>query len=479
MNRGEEILSMLAAGEGQTVEFKSSFNAEVIETLVAFANANGGNVVIGINRNNTIVGVEINPESGQQWINEVKSKTQPSIVPDFEVHSIENKTVAILSVGEYPIKPVALKGRCFRRIANSNHLMNVDEVANMRFRTFNTSWDSYFTNQHSLEDVSFEKVEHFINEMNRHRDIPVTDEPLTVLRKFELVKDGMPSNACFLLFAGIDIFQSTISAGRFADPITIKDSVTIRSDLFSQIRLIMEFIIKQINKAIILTGALQHEERWQYPLNAVREIVVNMVVHRNYQDSNDSIIKIYNDRIEFFNPGKLLEPLTIDRLLTGEYSSVIRNKNIAAIFKEAGMMEKYGSGISRILISFKKHGLKAPVFENFQHGFRVTIFAENETSNSKGDEYSTPNTDKQTGGQTSGQTGSQTGDQTIFTGHLTAPQKEVLELIFQNNRITRKELAGKLGKSESAIQKNINLLKSKKLIKRIGGDFGGYWEVNN
>jgi ATP-dependent DNA helicase RecG len=214
-----------------------------------------------------------------------------------------------------------------------------------------------------------------------------------------------------------------------------------------------------------------HEERWQYPLNAIREIVINMIIHRNYQDTNDSIIKIYDNRIEFFNPGNLLPPLTIEKLLIGEYSSVVRNANIAAIFKEAGVIEKYGSGIQRILISFKKYGMKAPVFENFQHGFKVTVFSGNET----------PFIEKVglNESMTGGQTGGQTCGQTIRIDLLSEAQNEVLELIKQNNRITRKMLAGMLGKSESAIQKHINLLKSKMLLKRIGGDFGGYWEVND
>lgn len=378
MNKPVEILKLIESGEGQNLEFNSSFNAEVIETLVCFANTSGGKVIIGINGKHEFSGLKMNAESGQAWVNEIKTKTQPSLMPDFETYFIDKKHVAVLSVHEYPIKPIAVKGRCFKRIGNSNHLMSIQEVADMQLRTFNTSWDNYVTHQYSMDEISLEKVSRFINEANRTREISITDEPLTVLKKLELISEARPTNACLLLFTGIELFQLTVMAGRFSDPVSIKDSATIRSDLFSQIGLIMDFIKKHINKEFIITGEPQHEERWQYPLNAVREIVINMIVHRNYQDPNDSIIKIYNDRIEFFNPGKLMEPLTIDRLLSGEYSSVVRNKNIAAIFKEAGLIEKYGSGIQRILLSFKQYGLNAPVFQDFQHGFRVVIYARTE-----------------------------------------------------------------------------------------------------
>jgi len=124
----------------------------------------------------------------------------------------------------------------------------------------------------------------------------------------------------------------------------------------------------------IITGEPQREERLDYPLEAIREVVINMVVHRDYRDSGDSIIKIFDDRIEFFNPGKLYDDLTIEKLLSGNYSSRSRNRAIAKIFKEAGIIEKYGSGIARIRKECKAYEIKEPIFEEFQHGFRVILF---------------------------------------------------------------------------------------------------------
>ncbi|GAB3420168.1 ATP-binding protein [Niabella aquatica] len=81
------------------------------------------------------------------------------------------------------------------------------------------------------------------------------------------------------------------------------------------------------------------------------------------------------DYIEFFNPGKLPDDITVEQLLSGDYSSWARNKKIAATFKEAQLIEKYGSGIKRIKDGFASYWLKAPVFEHFQHGFRVIAHA--------------------------------------------------------------------------------------------------------
>lgn len=136
----------------------------------------------------------------------------------------------------------------------------------------------------------------------------------------------------------------------------------------------MIFIRKHFMVEYIITGNPQREERYDYPLDAVREIVLNMVVHRDYRDSSDSVIKIFDDHITFFNPGGLYDDLTIELLASNNYESKTRNKLIALMFKECGLIEKYGSGIGRINQLCMEHGLKAPKFEEVQNGFKVTIY---------------------------------------------------------------------------------------------------------
>jgi len=101
-----------------------------------------------------------------------------------------------------------------------------------------------------------------------------------------------------------------------------------------------------------------------------------LIVHRDYRDSSDSIIKIFDDRIEFFNPGDLYDGLTVEQLESNNYKSKTRNKLIALMFKECGLIEKYGSGIGRIKNLCKEHGIVEPRFEELVHGFKVTLFKE-------------------------------------------------------------------------------------------------------
>ena len=136
----------------------------------------------------------------------------------------------------------------------------------------------------------------------------------------------------------------------------------------------MDFVRKHINKEVIITGEAQNIQKWQYPLEAIREIVMNMIVHRDYRSSSDSIVKVFNNKIEFYNPGRLPDNITVEDLLLNNYKSTPRNKLIADFFKSLGLIEKYGSGIRRIFDYFKTENLPAPEFRNISDGFMVTIF---------------------------------------------------------------------------------------------------------
>ena len=111
--------------ESEHVEFKVSFSDEVIITLVAFSNSKGGTVYIGITDLGQVKGFRLGKETIAQWINEIKNKTVPILIPDIEEITFEGKTVVTLRVKEYPVKPVSIKGRYYKRTGNSNHLMSV------------------------------------------------------------------------------------------------------------------------------------------------------------------------------------------------------------------------------------------------------------------------------------------------------------------------------------------------------------------
>lgn len=369
---------LLETGETEEVEFKTTFNVEAIESLVAFANRRGGTVWLGVSGKKA-VGLALSPESVPQWINEIKGKTEPPLIPDAEIHDIDGKRIVALRIAENPIKPVSIQGRHYIRRSHSNHLLSTSEVVNLHLQSINSSWDCYPDRDHSIDHISLGKVQAAIDRINA-KEPRIFDAPLAFLRKHDLIRDsGDPTFAAYLLFANQPGITTTVELGRFQDPITIKDSDRSQDDLIAQVEHLYAFVKKHINKAVLVTGRLENTERWQYPLDAIREIVLNMVVHRDYRSSTDSVIKVFDDRIEFFNPGTLPDGLTVDALLSGNYRSTPRNRSVATLFKELGLIEKYGSGIRRILDLCQAQGLPAPLFENTRQGFVATLFAANLT----------------------------------------------------------------------------------------------------
>jgi ATP-dependent DNA helicase RecG len=444
----KDFKHIIEQGESEKIEFKSNFNHELIETIVAFSNSTGGKIIIGINQKKEFIGVAVNDESVQNWVNEIKTKTSPQIIADVEIVEFENKKYVIFGVQEYPIKPVATRGKYFKRRANSNHLLNTSEVVNLHLQSFNTSWDYHINNQFKLDDISLVKVQNAIDAINQ-TDIKITDDPLTFLLKNDLVRDGNITNAAYFLFTERDTVLTTIELGRFQSDIIIKDSNRTKSDILTQIDQVLDFVKKHINKEIIITGEARNTQRWQYPLEAIREIVLNMIVHRDYRSTSDSIVKIFNNKIEFYNPGQLPENITVEDLLSNNYKSTPRNRLIADFCKSMGLIEKYGSGIQRIVGYFKDANLPLPDFRNISDGFMVTVFSDIPIIDTVND------TDNDT-------------DKRLIN---------ILEFINESVEISANELAKKLHLSLSTIKRDLKKLKTQNKLKRIGNEKTGYWEI--
>ena len=276
MTSATEIQKLIDSGESETIEFKSSFNNELIETLVAFANTKGGKIIVGINPKGKVTGISLNPESIQNWINEIKNKTAPSLIPDVDFVEFSGNAVVVFNIQEYPVKPVATRGRYFKRVANSNHLLSISEVVNFHLQSFNTSWDFHINSQFTINSISLEKVQAAIDQLNQ-TGTRINDDPLTFLVKNDLFRDGQITNAAYLLFTKRDTTLTTIELGKFQTNTIIKDSSRSKSDVLNQIEQVIDFVKKHINKEIIISGKPHNEQKWQYPLEAIREIVINMV----------------------------------------------------------------------------------------------------------------------------------------------------------------------------------------------------------
>ena len=501
MTFSSNIENIVQQGENQSVEFKHSFNEDVIETLCAFANTKGGTVYLGINDNKKISGITVGKETIQQWINEIKNKTEPFLLADAEIINYHTKQIVALSIAEYPIKPISVKGRCYKRVGNSNHLLSISEVVNIHLQTLNTSWDAYSDVNHSENDISMEKI---LSAMAiiRSNGISVGDNPMLFLQKYNLLRDGKITNAAYLMFKKEDTYETAIELGRFQNEIIIKDTARTKDDIISQVEQVLDFVKKHINKEMIFKGEARTTEKWQYPLEALREIVVNMIVHRDYRSTADSIVKIFDDKIEFYNPGTLPPEITVEDLLSNNYRSNPRNKVIAGVFKDMKLIEKVGTGIKRITDYFKENNKPLPEIRTISGGLMITVFAskngnviennvveENVIENVIGNVIENDVVEENVienviendiveENVIENVIENDVVEENVIENDVTENRKqEILKLIYSDSQISTKQLSEKLNVNIRTIFRDLENLKIKGIIEREGPDKGGYWKI--
>ncbi len=369
-----DLRKLIKGGETETIEFKASFDKETLETSVAFANTKGGVILIGISDRDEIKGIQIGKETLRDWANQISQSTEPRIIPEIEIDTIDGKNVAVIRIKEFPIKPVFVKGRCFRRVGNSNRVMQAREIAEMHFQSTGMSWDRLPVTKAPIGEIDLEKVKQYIESAKdaRRRKISGGEKPLQVLEKLELIKDGKPTWAAILLFHNHPqrfLSQAMIHCGKFKEETMVIDDRMIEGAIIEQIEEAMDFIRKNINVRFVMTGKPAREEVWDYPLEALREAVINAVCHRDYTVSSNTEVRIYDNELIVWNPGGLPLGLTVEDLYK-PHPSVLRNKGVGGIFYDMGLIEQWGSGIDKMRKACIKSGIPEPKFEEHQ-GFRV------------------------------------------------------------------------------------------------------------
>lgn len=445
------IRKLLQTGETETVEFKSTFGKEVIISLSAFANTAGGKVVVGVDNAGRPTGLEVGPETEQRYVNEIKTATYPQIIPNATAFDIDGRTILVLEINEYPVKPVSCKNRYYKRVKNSNHLLSLDEIVDLQQQSLNLSFDANPLKE-DLSSLDPEAMNRFFAKVNTTGRATLQDDPLANLTKLKFIQNGKPTLAAKLLFGD---HGYSIHMGRFKSPDTIIDDLMLKEPLPVAIEEAMIFIKKHINLSFSFDGSLQRKETWQYPLEALRELLLNAIIHRDYRSTSDIIIKIFDDRILFTNPGKLYGNLTVKDLEQDDYVPAHRNRLLAEAFYLTGDIEKYGTGFIRV----------RKLFEKVSH-IALKI---NETGDFLKVEAAVTPT------KTPIKTPTKTPTKTTAT--LTALEEKILNEIKKDHAITFNRIAAAISISRHTVAEYISKLKTKGVIKRHGGTRGGYWEI--
>jgi len=381
-DRRERLNRLLAEGESQTTEFKESLDREALETVTAFANTKGGTLLIGVHDDGTVRGITLGKETLREWANHIAQATH--LHPQIGSLSYEGKTIAIVEVPESPLKPVPCRGRYFKRVGKSNRQMTDDDLTRAVLDKVGKTWDEVVEPRATLDDLDPEQLRRFrilCNQKGR-RPIPPDEDDATVLEKLGLLHEGQLLRSAVLLFGKEPqrFYPSAlVKIGRFRSPTFIVDDREVYGTLFDQVNGIIGYFRGHLQTRFEFRGEPAREVIWEYPLEALREAIINAICHRDYLDTGHTQVRWCDDHLVFLNPGGLPPPLRLEDLKR-PHRSVPRNRKVAEMFFYAGWIEQWGRGIQKMLDECAAAGLPEPDFEESQGAlwlmFRKDILTE-------------------------------------------------------------------------------------------------------
>lgn len=373
MTGNDRIKDMILKGESEELKFKRSLSEikEILETVCAFANSHGGTVLIGVDDDGSIVGVRISNKAVQKLEREIHDRIEPSIYPKIKIAPVDEKIVLLVEVPEGHNKPYLYLGRAFVRVGPVNRRLDRKGIEEL-----------LYSKKPSFDSLSFEGKadidEGLLKELvrrargRRGMEIEYTG-PADILTKLNLADDKGLKNGAVLLFSpeASFIFPQAVVKLRVVKDSEVVDEDLITGPIIQQVDRALNFIKRNISKGYIIRGT-ERMEMWEYPIKAVREAIVNAIVHRDYFSTSTVQITLKEDTLEVINPGGLppqLKPEDLKR----EHPSIPRNPRIARVFYLWGFLEEWGSGTTMMIRECREAGLPDPEFSEEWGFMRVLL----------------------------------------------------------------------------------------------------------
>ncbi|RLF34113.1 MAG: hypothetical protein DRN08_04930 [Thermoplasmata archaeon] len=376
-----ELLKLIGKGETQGIEFKESLNLrdEIGKEVSAFSNTNPGIILVGVKDTKEVVGAQVGKKTVRNLANYIKTHTDNPILPEIFVEKIEGKKIVVIDVKESPEKPVFFKGKAYKRVGDSSHKLSASEIRKLAKESTKAYWDEQIC-EASLEDIDWNFVkEFFIPRYESLTEREITGSKKELLEALECIKNNKPTNAGILLF-GKDpqkfFMNSYIALARYKgkrEGIERLDYKEFTGNLFQQIDNCDKYIKEH---AAIMSRLLPHrverEDIPEYCWFSIRELVTNAVCHRDYSDQGSKVIvKIFDDRIEYYNPGGLPLGITPENIIEKQYS---RNPIIAKVLAKVKYIEELGEGWNKIIDEHKAHPLKPKLPKIKADKYSVLVF---------------------------------------------------------------------------------------------------------
>ncbi|UOY08228.1 putative DNA binding domain-containing protein [Muricauda sp. SCSIO 64092] len=361
--------------ETQNIEYKQSWHDDYLKWVCGFANAIGGKIYIGKDDNGTIVGVD----GVKNLMESIPQKIQNhlGIICDINTIADNGKECIEIIVQPYSV-PVSLRGRYYYRSGSVKTELTGIELNEFLLKKAGKTWDAIIENGATIEDIEDLSIARFLNDADKSGRMPASHDLTNqeLLEKLRLMQDGKIKRGALILFGkDPNKFYPNVAVqiGRFG-----KDDADLRfqEQLEGNISWLLVRVPQLLNekfltKQISFEG-LQRIEKGEYPVAAIREMLLNAMVHRTYMRAKIQM-RVYDNILSIWNEGALPEGLDEESLKVHHVSKP-RNPLIADVCFKAGYIDSWGRGTLKIINSCKEAGLPEPEIKEFNGGVLVTLY---------------------------------------------------------------------------------------------------------
>lgn len=353
--------------ENKTTEFKRKYVDDIKNTIIAFANCDGGTLYIGVDDDGTVCGVDDIDDTMLRVTNAIRDAVRPDITMFVECHNdvINQKPVVCVTVQRGTARPYYLQrkgirpeGVYVRQGASTVPATDASIISMIK----ETSGDSYEAARSLNQQLTFHKAADFF----KKRKIEFGKSQMRTLHM--IGEDNTYTNLAFLLseqcthMIKLAVFEGSKKS-------VFKDRQELSGSLLKQLEEAFDYI-DRYNRTRAEFSGLDRVDMRDYPPEAIREALLNAIVHRDYSFSGSTLISIFEDRIEFVTIGGLVKGITLDDIKLGV--SVLRNQHLANIFYRLRLIEAYGTGILKINECYDDYLVK-PTIETTSNAFKITL----------------------------------------------------------------------------------------------------------
>lgn len=353
--------------ENKTTEFKRKYVDDIKNTIIAFANCDGGTLYIGVDDDGTVCGVDDIDDTMLRVTNAIRDAVRPDITMFVECHNdvINQKPVVCVAVQRGTARPYYLQrkgirpeGVYVRQGASTVPATDASIISMIK----ETSGDSYEAARSLNQQLTFHKAADFF----KKRKIEFGKSQMRTLHM--IGEDNTYTNLAFLLseqcthMIKLAVFEGSKKS-------VFKDRQELSGSLLKQLEEAFDYI-DRYNRTRAEFSGLDRVDMRDYPPEAIREALLNAIVHRDYSFSGSTLISIFEDRIEFVTIGGLVKGITLDDIKLGV--SVLRNQHLANIFYRLRLIEAYGTGILKINECYDDYLVK-PTIETTSNAFKITL----------------------------------------------------------------------------------------------------------